>query len=78
MFQTRLNKREGNAGIANLGPAKAHPLPQHAGDFGYIRIGIGVRRTAPNHHKAGFGQINLAHFGIRSGHSLADTFIRRL
>ena len=42
MGQAGFHEREGDAGIARLAPAKAHALPEHAGDLGDIGIGVGV------------------------------------
>ena len=48
-----LGEREGDARIADLGPGKAHALPQHSRDLGHIGVGVGVRGAAPDHHQAG-------------------------
>src|SRR3546814_20056952 len=41
VLQPRLDEREGDAGIGRLGPAEAHPFPQHAGDLGDVGVEIG-------------------------------------
>lgn len=48
MLQGGLYQREGHTGIADFHPAKAHAFPQHPRHFGYIGIGIGIRRAAPD------------------------------
>ena len=53
MFETGLNKRKGDPGIPDFGPAKSHAFPQHPRNFGNVGIGIGIRGTAPDHHQAG-------------------------
>ena len=78
MFKTWLDKREGHTGIADLGPAETHPFPQHAGNLGNVRIGIGVGGAAPDHDKTGIGPINRAMFGIGGRNGLGNAVSGRL
>ncbi len=66
MLKTGLNQRECHAGIANLCPAEAHPLPQHPGNLRDVGIGVRIRRAAPDDNKAGICPVNLAMFGVSS------------
>ena len=78
MFKTWLDEREGHAGIANLGPAKPHPLPQHPRDLGNVGIGVRVRGAATNDHKTGIRHVDSAGPGIRGGDRGGDPVARRL
>ena len=40
-----------DAAEARLGPAEAHPLPQHARDLGYVGVGVGVACAPADHHQ---------------------------
>ena len=42
MIEARCHQWEGHSGITNLGPTKAHTLPQHTGNLRHIRIGVWI------------------------------------
>ena len=52
VLQAGFNQGKRHTRIANFTPAKAKPFVQHTRNFCHIAIGIRVRCTAPNHHKA--------------------------
>ncbi len=55
VFQPRPYKRESDAAIADLAPAKSHAFPQHAGNLADVRIGVGVGRAAADDHQQRLG-----------------------
>ena len=48
-----IDARMGDAAVADLGPAEAHALPQHARDLGDVAVGVGVGGAAADHHEQG-------------------------
>ena len=42
MVKAGLNQGKGHTGVADLTPAKSHPLPQETGDFRDVGIGVGI------------------------------------
>jgi hypothetical protein len=72
MLQAGFDQREGHPRIAHLAPAKADAFLKHPGDLGHVAIGIRVRRAAPDHHKAGVVQRDLAQIGIGAIKRLVD------
>ena len=72
MLKAGLDKRECHTGIADFGPAEAHPFPQHAGNLRDVGVGIGVRCAATDDNKAGIRPVNLAMLGIGSVDSGSD------
>ena len=52
-LQGLVQERAGDTDETGLGPAEAHPLPQHAGDLGDVAVGVRVGGTAPYHQQEG-------------------------
>src|SRR6185436_3490811 len=59
MLEPGADEREGDDGIAHLGPAKAHAFPQHARDLGDVGVGVGVGGAAPDYHQQRLGARHL-------------------
>ena len=64
VWETGLDQREGDAGIAGLAPAEAHPLPQETRDLRHVAVGVGIARPAPDHHEAGFVHRHVRGVGV--------------
>ena len=77
LFQSRHDQREGNARIGRFRPAKAQAFPQHAGDFGDVAVGVGVRGTATDNYQQGFMRSDLALLCISPLHRFAHPFTGR-
>ena len=50
-LQGDVDPRVGDAAVADLGPAEAHALPEHARDLGDVAIGVRVRGAAADHRE---------------------------
>ena len=59
-LQHGVDPRMGDAAVADLGPAEAHALPQHARDLGDVAVGVGVGGAAPDHRQQGLFARNFA------------------
>ena len=64
----------GDAAVADLGPAEAHALPQHARDLGDVAVGVGIGGAAPDHHQQG---LFARHFAAGACERLLDPVARR-
>ena len=48
-----IDPRGGDAAVADLGPAEAHALPEHARDLGDVAVGVRVGGAAADHREQG-------------------------
>ena len=52
-LEQRVDARMGDPAVADLGPAEAHALPQHARDLGDVAVGVGIGGAAADHREQG-------------------------
>ena len=72
MLQRRLHQREGHAGVADLAPAEAHPLPQEPRHLRDVAVRVRVRGAPPDHHQQRLVPRHRAVLGVGPGAGLLD------